>query len=134
MQLNVTTDYAIRSLLYLVIKKRPTIGPEISETMKIPHSYLMTIMAKLKKLGFVETQRGHIGGYYLAKAPEDISLLDIIEAMEGTTRINRCLEDDRYCSRFATENCPVRNVYSAMQKSMEGSFRRVTLKSLQEQL
>ena len=130
MQLNLTTDYAIRSLLYLTIQKRPTTGSAVAAAMKIPLSYEMNIMAKLKKAGFVSCRRGNIGGYYLIKKPEEITLLDIVEVMEGTMRINRCLEDDRYCKRFATENCPMRNVYCAIQNVMEDSFRRVTLKSL----
>lgn len=134
MQLNVTTDYAIRSLLYIAIQNKPVTSPDIANVMVIPPNYLITIMAKLKKAGIVSVLRGKEGGYYLAKKPEEISLLDIINVMEGTTRINRCLEKDKYCSRFASESCPVRSVYVAMQNCIEDGFRKVTLATLKEMI
>jgi Rrf2 family nitric oxide-sensitive transcriptional repressor len=133
MQLNITTDYAIRALFYLAMEKHPVGGSEISEKMNIPHSYLLTIMGKLKKAGFVSAARGHIGGYYLVKEPEAISMWDIISVMEGTTQVNRCLEDDQYCSRLAVDICPIRQAYGTVQKNMEETFKNVTLKQLVEQ-
>lgn len=126
MQLNITTDYASRtdyairtdyasrSLLYLAMQNRTETSPAIAEAKRIPRPYQINIIVKLKRT-------------------EKIPLLDIIAVMEGTMQINRCLEHDRYCSRFATENCPVRTVYCAMQNAMEDSFRHVTLKNLQDQ-
>ena len=119
-------------MLYLAVQGKPVTGPTVAEAMSISPIYLMTIFGKLKSAGLVSVLRGNRGGYFLAKQPENISLLDIVEVMEGTTRINRCLEDDKYCNRFATENCPVRRVYAAIQSNLENSLRSVTLQALQE--
>jgi Rrf2 family protein len=131
MQINITTDYAIRALLCLAVGNRPRNGVEIAESMKIPHSYLLTLMAKLKRAGFVSSTRGHSGGYALAKLPSNITLWDIISVMEGAPQLIRCLEADGYCSKFASgEDCPLRRVYGAVQKSFEDIFRGVTLEDL----
>ena len=70
------------------------------------------------------------GGYLLARQPEDISLRDIIVAMEGTTRINRCLEPDGYCSRNGVPNCPVHKFYSRIQTKLDEAFQEMTVAAL----
>jgi len=132
MQLKITTDYAIRAILYLATKDEVISSLEISEKMSIPRKYLINIMKDLKNAGLVNTFSGQHGGYSLGRPTSQISLFDIIETMEGTSRINRCLEDDRYCSRFATENCPVRNTYLFIQSELERSLRSVTIQKLLE--
>lgn len=134
MQLNLTTDYAIRSILYLTIKGPMASAPEIAEQMHIPRQYLTTMARRLKDAGLIGAQGGKHGGYYLARPAKDITLLDVIRAMEGTIQLNRCLEHDRYCSRFATENCPVREVYVSLQSTVEDFLGSVTMADLQNKL
>ena len=66
----------------------------------------------------------------LAKKPTEISLYEIINVLEATTKLNRCLEVGRYCSRFATENCPVRGFYCKLQEELEKSLKKMTIKRL----
>ncbi|HGH5623576.1 TPA: Rrf2 family transcriptional regulator [Clostridioides difficile] len=70
------------------------------------------------------------GGFLFKKQPEDISLFDTINIFEPTTKLNRCLEEGRYCSRFATENCPVRKVYCKMQLRFENDLKNTSIKEL----
>ncbi len=119
MQLNITTDYAIRIVLYLAETDRITTSAEIADEMCIPGNYVPNIVKKLRDHGFVHATFGPKGGYRLAKDPKDISLLDILMIMEGTIRINRCLEDDEYCNRFAASTCAVHEVYETCQKALE---------------
>lgn len=119
MQLNVTTDYAIRIVLYLASTERITTSAEIADEMHIPGNYVPNIVKKLRDKGLVHATFGPRGGYRLAKDAKDISLLDILQIMEGTIRINRCLEDDEYCSRYAVKTCAVHNVYAQCQSSVE---------------
>lgn len=130
MQLTTTTDYAIRLLLYLALTGRRTPSSEISQKMRIPQNYLMATAARLRRAGFLKSGTGQMGGYTLIKAPQEISLLDIIKVTEGTIKLNRCLEHDRYCSRFATENCAVREVYDTLQDTVEEMLGGVTLADL----
>lgn len=66
----------------------------------------------------------------LARRPDKISLGEIIELMEGTTRINYCMEDDHYCSRGAIEDCPVRKFYVQIQAGIDKIFREQTVATL----
>ena len=103
MQLNVTTDYAIRTVLYLGQCKKIASATEISNEMGIPRGYLEKVLSKLKKAEYISADLGARGGYRLNKTLKDITLGDVIRLMESTTKINRCLEDDAYCSRKAVE-------------------------------
>lgn len=132
MQLKLTTDYAIRTMLYLAIKGGKTSSGEISEKMQIPQKFLLNILTDLRKAGLVQNFMGVNGGFSLAARPEEISLLQIIEITEGTTKINRCLEEDEYCSRFATVNCPVRKVYVTIQSEIEQMLGSITLASMMD--
>lgn len=130
MQLNITTDYAIRTVLYLAIKKEVVTSKEIAEAMGIPLYYQFKITAKLAKEGIVQCYKGVNGGFALLKSPHEITLYDIVIAVEPTMRINRCLEDDEYCSRFATKDCPVRNFYVSTQREIEEKLQKVTIADL----
>ena len=132
MQLNISTDYAVRSLLYLADIGRQASSSEISAAMKIPDNYLYAVMGKLKRAGLARATRGVNGGWSLSREPKDISLLDIIEVMEGTIRINRCLEDDQYCCRDGVDTCPVHAFYVEMQAHIESCFGSVTLQQLKD--
>ena len=130
MQLNLTTDYAIRIVLYLATKGGIASSIEISEKMDIPQNAVLKIMRKLNRAGFTKTHIGIQGGYSMAKPAAKITLLSIINTMESTTKLNRCLEEDRFCSRFATESCPVRNFYCVLQEQLESGLSSITIEML----
>lgn len=134
MQLILATDYAIRSILYLALVGRMATASEVSEKMKIPKQYLVTTSRKLKEAGLIAAAPGVRGGYFLARPPEEITLLDVIQVTEGTIRINRCLEHDKFCSRFATEDCAVRQVYEDLQLSVEDMLSNVTMADLKHRM
>ena len=75
---------------------------------------------------------GANGGFALGRAPEQISLHEIVNLVEGTTRINRCLEDDGYCSRNGTATCPVHRCYAHIQSYLDQAFQDKTIASLLE--
>jgi len=118
MQLNVTTDYAIRIVLYLAIKQRVVNSNEIANAMGIPPTYIMKITRTLKNAGILSERRGVGGGFVLSKAPEQLTLLDIVDALEKTVNINRCLEEDEYCSRNAAAFCTVRKLLVCLQAEL----------------
>jgi Rrf2 family protein len=132
MQLTLATDYAIRTVLYLAQREGIVPTGEISEAMGIPKSYLVKILRDLRNKGYIVTSIGVKGGYELCREADQITVLDIIETIETTVKINRCLEEDAYCSRFATENCPVRKFYTIVQQNMEEQLSAVTIQQLLE--
>ena len=130
MQLNITTDYAIRLVYYLASVGRPAGRSEISDSMCVPRSAFGPIAQSLKRGGILDTHRGASGGYLLTKRPEDMSLGAIINIMEGTTRINRCLEEGNPCNRNGAPSCPVHKFYSHIQSYLDEVFEQKTIASL----
>ena len=79
MQLKITTDYAIRMILYLAQNESVIVSAtDIAQAMKIPHSYLIQIGAVLKKSGLIQAHSGRLGGYSLAEPSDSITLYDIV--------------------------------------------------------
>lgn len=122
MQLNLTTDYAIRFLLCLGDTKGIMTGSLIADQMKIPPKYLLKIARKLRGAGMLGTVTGAKGGYYLLRSLEEITLLDVLNVMESSVKVNRCLEDDGYCNRGAVSTCQIRKYYQYIQKEMENKW------------
>lgn len=131
MQLNITTDYAIRIILALAKKEGEVVSSkDISQTMKIPQKYVLKITRSLVAANLIERRSGVYGGFLLARDPKDITLLEIIKVMEPTIKLNRCLEADEYCSREATDDCPIRNFYDNFQRILENNFSQISIKDL----
>ena len=89
-----------------------------------------TLATPLQKAGILTTLRGVGGGFTLCRRPEDISLHEIINLMEGTTRINRCLEADSFCSRNATDTCKLHRYYQRVQSGVDKAFQEMTIDKL----
>lgn len=131
MQFSTTSDYAIRTVLYLALNEgRCCTANEIEETMGVPSLYLNKVTKKLKQLGMLKTVRGNGGGYQLVKAAEQISLYDILSLTEQTMEINGCLENELYCSRHATATCPVRRVYTQINSAVATVLKETTVSQL----
>lgn len=130
MQLNITTDYGIRILLYLAITNDITSSSELSENLKVSRDYVYTIGRKLRKAGYIQTVAGVTGGFVLQKRPSEITLHDILLLFEGSIKINRCLMEDGYCSRNATPTCMVHKVYSEIQDEFERELKSHTIESI----
>lgn len=130
MQLKISTDYAIRIVLYTAITRKINTSKELSDKLGIPQSIVLKIGKKLSDNGIISITTGVHGGFLLKKQPEDISLFNIINIFEPTTKLNRCLEEDRYCSRFATDNCPVRNFYCVLQEELENKLSLISIQDL----
>lgn len=130
MQLKVTTDYAIRAVLFLATKGEIVTSKEISINMGIPQNYVLKIMRQLSRAEFIKTHIGVHGGFSLNKNSKEITLLSIIQTMESTIKVNRCLEKDGYCSRYATEHCPVHYFYCDLQNELEMKLSSISIQNL----
>jgi len=119
MQFQISTDYAIRILSYLHANKEelPT-AATISSSIGVTYSFFIKIANQLKKKGLLAAIQGRNGGYRLAKPASEISFYDVFMAIEGKLQINRCLKDDKFCSRDAVDHCPVHVYLESLQESM----------------
>lgn len=130
MQINVTTDYAIRIVLYLAIQNKVTTSKDIAMAMGIPKSYIFKITNKLIAAGIIQRIVGTKGGFILDKRVEEISMYEIFKVMEATVKINRYFEGDDYCKCFEIQNCSLRKFYSMMQSSLENMLKATMIKDV----
>lgn len=134
MQFISATDYAVRSVLYLVEVDRMATASEISERMKVPKQYFITLSRELREAGIITAETGVKGGYRLGRPPERITLLDIMNITENSTMINQCLEKRGYCNCCIPEDCPVYNIYAEFQCIIEEFFGGVTFADIIEKM
>jgi Rrf2 family protein len=88
----------MRAILYLTASPQGKIQ-EIARAQYVPREYLAKIIQKLAQAGIVTTHRGVGGGITLARPPEEITLLDIVEAIEGPVALNSCFIRPGECPR-----------------------------------
>ncbi|MEJ2211386.1 MAG: Rrf2 family transcriptional regulator, partial [Anaerolineae bacterium] len=89
---------------------------EIAERQSIPAPFLAKIVSQLSTSGLVETYRGAGGGVVLARPASEINLLDVIEALDGPVRLNRCAIDPDACPH--DEYCPVHDIWTQAQQDL----------------
>lgn len=129
-RLSRAAEYSIRGLLYLSEKsgKSPTDIEKISTAAEVPAAYLAKLFQTLVKKGFVRSMRGPEGGFILLKNPEEITLLEIIEAVEGPIFLNDCLIHNNYCPR--EKKCPIHDVWRGAEKAFLSHLRDCTFSDL----
>jgi len=124
------SEYAIRGILHLALEPVGKISfiEEIAEAQEVPKAYLAKIFQTLCKKGFLKSTRGPGGGFALIKSASDISMLEIIEAMEGPINLNDCLIRKGYCSR--EKRCPVHDVWRDAQDRFLDYLRNCSFQKL----
>ena len=103
MQITRQADYAVRAMVYLAqlgpvkVNERAATG-KIAQEKSIPPSFLAKIVSQLSVAGLLQTSRGARGGVSLAKPAEAISLLDVVEAIDGPILLNDCVGEMSTCT------------------------------------
>ena len=115
MKLTRGTDYGIQGVLYLAAQpyEQVTLLHDIARVRGIPETYLAKIFQDLTKAGIVRSHRGAKGGFRLARPASEISLLQVVEALQGPIALNRCLDIRDACGNSPT--CPVHVVLARAQ-------------------
>ena len=126
------TRYAIRALLHLA--DRHGDGPiqlaEIAERQNIPGKFLTVILSEMKRAGFVETMRGKEGGYWLSRAPTEITYGDIVRATRGSLALVPCAARLAYtpCEHCVDEaECRLRGVMLSVRDQTANILDRLSL-------
>lgn len=131
MQMNATTDYAIRILVYLAVIDRLATSREIASKMGIPVKYITTVTQELKNCGFISSQQGNNGGYILRRKPEEITLRDVVFALEDGIKLSRCTSCDPNCFLYDSGNlCEVHRSYSMVETVVENVLGKITIEEL----
>ena len=121
-------DYAARALLSLALhgKDRPTSVKEIAERTSLPQPYLEQILLAIKGAGLVRSKRGVGGGYVLARAPEDITLAEILTAVDGP--LTTLMGEHDHCEG----HCILQEVWVCVSEEMRQLLEGFTLADLVE--
>jgi len=124
------TEYAIRAILYMAQQPRGEIvyKRDICQAQDITPAFLTKILQPLIKLGIVGSQRGVGGGFFLAKDPAEVTLLDIVKAQEGPVYLNQCLIKEGNCNREFF--CPVHGAWKEIREEFMATLARYDFASL----
>ncbi len=135
MRITTWTEYSLIISLHLAKQGRrgasPVAARELAETERLPADYVEQILLRLRRAGIVESVRGAKGGYFLAKAPEAISVRDVMAASERQTFEMNCKTHPVDADRCAPGSaCAIRHVWHALQLRIDTFLGGITLADL----
>jgi Rrf2 family protein len=126
MQITRQADYAVRAVVFLA-----QLGPDkraatnqIAKEKQIPPSFLAKIVSQLSVAGLLQTSRGAHGGVSLSRLPEQISLLDVVEAIDGPIMLNECVLSTSSC--YFGDECVLRPVWCEAQAKLVHHLKTTT--------
>lgn len=121
------SDYALRSLSLLagLPKGKKIKVSAIAKKQDVPPPFLRKILLNLSKARIVGSQSGPCGGFWLSRKPSQITLKEVLEAVQGRVSLNDCLYDRNSCSRW--RRCSVRPGLSVIQEKLIGLLDKCNL-------
>ena len=130
MRVTRAVEYAVRCVLYLSARKDNGVirRQEIAQNMDIPDQFLSNIAQQLSRAGFIEIAQGPKGGVRLTASLEELSLLDVVEAMNGEIFLNDCIVRPESCTRSNT--CSVHSVWKKARNQLRETLREATFERM----
>ena len=132
MKLSTRGRYGIHTMYDLALNGEG--GPQsikaIAEREGMPEAYLEQLIAGLKRAGLVTSTRGAQGGYMLARPPEEITVGDVLRALEGGLSLVDCLDEEDACGKACA--CPSRIVWQKLRDGMNAIVDGITLQDMVE--
>lgn len=120
-----TTEYALRAIVVLAEDpKVPWTGQAIAAKALVPQDYLMKVLQPLAKAGLVTAQRGRNGGFLLTRTPGEISVLDVVTAVDPLRRIRHCPLN---LKAHGTNLCPLHRKLDEAIRLVEDAFRSTSI-------
>ena len=138
MSVSTEGEYAVRALLRLALAGNgdaggaPLKSADIARQEHIPSKYLQHILLRLKKEGFLQSKPGLNGGYFLARPAREITMADVIRAVDGPLAPMRCVSETAYtpCTLVDEATCALRTVWHEAREAMVGVLGRITLEEV----
>lgn len=126
--LSQTVEYALRAVIYLAGRNPVSCSTdEIAAATSVPRAYLSKVLQSLSKQGLVNSQRGVGGGIKLAKSPDELVLLEVVNAVDPINRIYEC---PLGLTAHGTNLCPLHRKLDDAMASMEAAFGSTTLSDI----
>jgi Rrf2 family nitric oxide-sensitive transcriptional repressor len=123
------TEYAIRTLLELAVEpERKMTANQIAHRQAIPPKYLPQIVSELSQAGLLNAVRGYGGGVRISRSPDQITLLEIVEAIQGKIRLFECQLGNVDCIHLPA--CELQAVYDKAQEALRGVLGETRLSDL----
>ncbi len=136
MRITTQAEYGLIIALHLArrVGEGPVTGREIATTERLPADYVEQIMLKLRRADIVTSTRGAHGGYRLSRAPDDITVRDVIAASENLTFDVHCISNPVEAERCAeSHDCSIRPVWVLLQQRIDEVLESVCLGDLLHQ-
>lgn len=132
MKLSTRGRYGVRLMIELALHhgSGPVLLKEIAERQGISEKYLWHLINPLKTTGLVNSIRGAHGGYLLGKAPEAITLKEILQVLEGSLCLVDCVDNPSLCER--SPSCVSRDVWGEASKNLRQTMEDTTLAAMVE--
>ncbi len=125
--ISLTARYALRAIVYLAICKDSfASAAQIAEATFVPHDYLLKVLKELDDAAIVESRRGPGGGYCIAKLPNEISVLQVVLAVDTIPRITEC----PLGIAGHVKLCPLHKLLDDVSRMVEDMFRKTTIADL----
>jgi Rrf2 family protein len=127
MRVSAKADYAVRAMIALAAAdaQEPVKGEEIADAQGIPLRFLENILAELRHQGLVQSRRGAEGGYWLTRAPSEITIAEVIRAVEGPLASVRGERPEEMS--YEGDAAPLQRVWVALRSNIRSVLERVTL-------
>lgn len=125
MRTTAKADYAVRAAIELAAAGEMVTAEHVAQATGIPHNFLENILRDLRRAGLVESRRGQAGGYLLAKPADEISIADVIRAVEGPLANVRGLSPEALA--YEGSAAKLRDVWVALRASVRSVLESVTL-------
>ena len=128
LRLTQKSKYAVRALMELALERcgSPLGVYEIARRQRIPERFLEQIFGDLRRAGILESRRGAHGGFYFAVPPEEITVLDVVEVLDGEVRPARCSAGGT-CYIAEAPLCATSKIWDEARTALEGVFGRYTV-------
>ncbi len=132
MRVSAKSDYALRALIELASRADggPVSAEELGRAQEIPHNFLQAILADLRRAGIVISQRGQSGGWRMARPAEDVSVADVIRAVDGPLVSVYGLRPEAVDYNESAQ--VLQHVWIAARSSLRDVFEKVSIKALAE--
>ncbi len=124
------TDYATAILLALTQYDRVCSAEEVATQLRLETPTCAKVLKLLTRAGLLVSSRGPRGGYQLARAPESISVYDVLKAIEGGAALTECARADSQCEWQS--DCHQRNAWRHINESVRQTLVNISLASLQQ--
>ena len=125
MEISRRTDYAMRLLAALTMSHgQPVSVRDVAQDQEVPYAFARSIEHALAQAGIVGTSRGAKGGMFLAKQPDEFTLLDVVEAAQGPVGISVCTREEDWCCR--APNCRFHGIWQGADQLLREYLSAIT--------